>query len=222
MREAPGRPYVCDTCGKQYSQPQGVSRHRKRAHNNPHSCFDLRCKFKWSRPCQYGAHLRRRHRDVDSDFVLGKPTGSRRSSTIIGRDLVQRFYPPPAIEPDRRSRAELRQRPTTPLLPAVANVTHVLSPATSPVAYDLWPECAEPAVTMRYHEVPRGSEVLGATETPASTSTEERALYPFSMDNFGWRILLRDQYAFSDLCFQVTASPHPRADLQLPTDPPAR
>jgi hypothetical protein len=76
IRGAPECSYSCDTCGEQYSQPQGVSRHRRRAHN-PHAC--LCCEFKWSRPYQYRDHLEKHHPHVDCDYILGKRAGSRRS-----------------------------------------------------------------------------------------------------------------------------------------------
>ncbi|KAF8471594.1 hypothetical protein DFH94DRAFT_197046 [Russula ochroleuca] len=44
-RKSPERPYSCDICSKRFSQRQGVSRHRRKAHNNPHSCLVLRCEF---------------------------------------------------------------------------------------------------------------------------------------------------------------------------------
>lgn len=150
IRKARERPYLCDICGKRYSQSQGVSRHRQAEHN-PHSC--LYCDFKWSRPYQYRIHLKRLHPDVDPDDVLGKSAESRRRSTIIGRDLP---LPPPSIEPDgpgRRNRAESRPL-TLPRVPppAVPNVTHDLRPAVLSVSYGHHPEHAELTNTMPTHE----------------------------------------------------------------------
>jgi hypothetical protein len=160
------RRYFCD-CGRHYSQPQGVLRHRRAAHNIPHSCFSLRCEFKWTRPCEYRTHLEKRHPKVNPAKVLGKPAGDRCRSTIVGRDLAPMEY-------DRRSQAEPRQRPMTPPLPALAKVTHVPPPAMSPVAYDPQFEYAEPAVTTRKHdEDARGLEFVGAADA----------------SNLGWYIL---------------------------------
>ena len=171
MREAPERPFSCHTCDKRFAQPQGVSRHRKVTHDNPPSC--LRCDFKWTRPCLYRIHLKKCHPDIDLDKVLGKPAGSRRKSTIIGRDLPEKLSPP-APEPDRRCQAEPQQRPMTSPLPAVANVTHVSLVMLS-VAYDPQPEREEPEILTRKHEDARGLESLGTTDCPsASSSTEER------------------------------------------------
>ena len=158
MREVPEHPYSCDTCGEKYSQRQGVLRHRREAHNNPHSC--LYCDFKWSRPSQYRTHLKRCHPDVNHDYVLGKPAGSRRTSMIIGRDLPHHFFHP-VIKLDRRSQAEPWQCPMAPSLPAVTKVTHLPSPAAIlPVAYDSLPEYAEPAITPREREDAHSSEFL--------------------------------------------------------------
>lgn len=175
IREASERRYSCDICGKRYSQQQGVSRHRRKAHNNPHSCCVLRCKFKWTRPDLYRSHLEKQHPDVNPDEVLGKPAGSRRRSAIIGRDIQQRF-PPPAVGPrtGQWSRAEPRLRPMTPLLPAVADVTHAPLPAIIPLSYDPQPEYAEPAITKCKHEDVRGFVFHGGTDaSSASSSTEE-------------------------------------------------
>ena len=156
-REAPEHPFSCDTCGEKYAQRQGVLRHHRNAHNNPHSC--LYCDFKWSRPDQYRTHLERYHPDVDRDHVLGKPAGSRRRSMIIGRDLPHRFSPP-VIEPNQRFQAGPWQCPMAPSLPVTANVTHVPSPAVLSVACDSLPEYAEPTITTREHEDAHSSEFL--------------------------------------------------------------
>ena len=156
-REAPEHLYSCDTCGEKYTQRQGVLRHRRKAHNNPHSC--LYCDFKWNRPDQYRTHLERCHPDVDRDYILGKPAGSRRRSRIIGRDLPHHSSPP-VIEPDRQFQAEPWQCPMAPSLPVAAKVTHVSSPAISSVACDSLPEYAEPAITTREHEDAYSSEFL--------------------------------------------------------------
>ena len=167
MRVVPKRLYSCDICGKKYSQPQGVSRHRHAAHDNPHSC--LRCEFKWSRPYQYRIHLEKWHPDVDPDNVLGKSAGSHSRSTIIGRDLPQHF-PLPTVDSYRRSPAELGhwQRPVTLLLPEAAKVTHVSRPAMLFLAYNPLLKHAEPAVTSRNCEDDKVLELSDATDTPTA------------------------------------------------------
>ena len=169
--ETPERPYFCDICDKHYSQPQGVLRHRREAHNTPYSCF--LCNLKWSRPYQYRIHLEKWHPDVDANNVLGKSAGSRCRSAIIIRK--QQHLPAPVTEPDRRNKAKHQRRPTRPL-PVVATVTRDLSPAMSPVAYDMQPEYAETAITARKSEDVSGFEFSGATDSPSAVpSTEERA-----------------------------------------------
>ena len=173
MRIPPERSYSCDICGEQYSQPQGVSRHRRKAHNIPHSC--LRCEFTWTRPCQYRVHLEKCHPDVNSDKILGKPAGSRRQSKVIGRDLPQHYYHT-TLQSDQRSQAELQKQPMTPLMPEVAKVTHLPSHSVLPVADELLSEYEKPAITTHKYEDAHGLHFLGATgDAPsACSSTVER------------------------------------------------
>jgi hypothetical protein len=171
--EASERPYFCDICDKHYSQPQGVSRHRREAHNTPYSCF--LCNFKWRRPYQYRIHLEKWHPDVDANNVLGKSAGSRcRSAILIRRHL---HLPAPVTEPDRRNKARPQRRPMRPP-PAVATATMDPSPAMSPVAYDRQPEYAETlaAITARKSEDVSGIGFFGTADSPSAvSSTEERA-----------------------------------------------
>ena len=177
MREVLKRSYSCGICGKKYSQPQGLSRHHQEEHE-PHSC--LYCGYKWSRPYQYRIHLEKWHLDVNADNILGKPAGSRRKSTIIGRNLPQHVFPP-AFEPDPQSQAESLRRPLVPPLPEMAEVTSVSPPAILSVAYyDPRPECAGPAVTSRIREEAGVSELTDVIESdvPSASAflfTEERA-----------------------------------------------
>ena len=172
MREALKRPYSCDICRKRYSQPQGLSRHHQEEHN-PHSC--LYCGFKWSRPYQYRSHLERQHLDVNPDDVLGKPAGSRRKSTIIGRNLPQHFFSP-AIDLDRQSQT---QRPLMPPLPAMATATQPYRLSVS--YYDPRPERAGPAVTSHKREeagvleLSDISDIIGPDVPSAFLFAEERA-----------------------------------------------
>ena len=87
-RKAPNKSYSCAICDEEYAQMQGVRRHIRTKHR-PSSC--LFCDFKWGRPENYRNHLTKRH-DLGVavvDEILGKPAGSRRSTTIIGRDPPQ-------------------------------------------------------------------------------------------------------------------------------------
>ena len=162
--------YSCNICGKKYSQRQGVSRHCQSAHSSPNSC--LFCDFEWARPYLYTNHLKMCHPDVNADEVLGKPAGSRRSSTIIGRNFEQPGYPL-VIEPGQWSRAEPRQRPMAPLH-TVTKDTHVPSSTKLPVAHNPQPELAEPTVMLQKHEESHGLEFLGTPDAPSAfLSTEE-------------------------------------------------
>lgn len=173
------RPYFCDTCGKRYSQPQGVSRHRQTAHKSPYSCLFSHCDFKWTRPCKYRAHLENWHRNVDPDEVLGKPAGSRLKSTIIGRDLPHHLSPR-ATEPDRQTQAEPLQRPMKPTLREVAKVSHIPSDMSF-MASDLPLGYADPAIAKRQCEEAHTLEFFGSTDAPpAYSSTQECAQ---SVDN---------------------------------------
>lgn len=193
IRRAPERSYSCDTCGEQYSQPQGVSRHRRRAHN-PHAC--LCCEFKWSRPYQYRDHLEKHHPDVDRDYILGKRAGSRRRSTIIGRDLPH-YIPLPAIQPDRRSGAEPQQRPLAPPLSMPTKFTHASSSAISPVTSDPQPKYAEQVMSTNKVEDVRGLEYqfLGTIDPAPMFSSGEgiqsvtTRIFPSEVAKFGWHIL---------------------------------
>lgn len=125
VREAPKQSYACAICGEEYAQMQGVRRHIRTEHH-PSSC--LICDFKWGRPEHYRNHLTKRHglEVAVVDAILGKPAGSRRRTTIIGRNLSQ-IVSPPAIKHDRQTQPKPRQRRRMPPLSSVAKVTHVPS-----------------------------------------------------------------------------------------------
>ena len=150
-----------------------MSRHRQKAHQNPHLCYVLGCEFKWTRPYEYRAHLEKQHPNVNPDEVLDKPAGSRLRSTIIGRDRI-RFSP--AVEPDQLSQVEL-QRPITLAVPGAATVTNDPLPAMSPVTFDPQPEYAEPSIAIRKHEDGRRLYFLGAADTPSALSSTEMCFH---------------------------------------------
>jgi len=132
--KAPKQSYTCTICGEEYAQMQGFTRHYRTKHH-PSSC--LLCDFKWGRPEHYRNHLTKRHGlDVGVvDGILGKPAGSRRRSTIIGRDLPQNVSPP-AIKHDRQTQPKPRQRRLMPPLSSVTKITHVPSAFLSTEALD--------------------------------------------------------------------------------------
>jgi hypothetical protein len=129
-REAPRQSYyACAICGEEYTQMQGFMRHYRTKH---HPSLCLLCDFKWGRPEHYRNHLTKRHGlEVGVvDGILGKPAGSRRRTTIIGRDLPQNVSPP-AIKRDRQTQPKPRQRRLMPPLSSVTKITHVPSAFSS-------------------------------------------------------------------------------------------
>ena len=124
-REAPEQSYSCAICGKEYAQIQGVMRHCRTKHH-PSSC--LFCDFKWGRPEHYRNHLTKRHELEVAvvNGILGKAAGSRRRTTVIGRNLPQNVLPP-AIKHVRRTRPKPRQHRLIPPLSSVAHVSSALS-----------------------------------------------------------------------------------------------
>jgi hypothetical protein len=131
-REALEQWYSCTICGEEYAQMQGVRRHIRTEHH-PSSC--LFCDFKWGRPENYRSHLTKRHELEVAivDVILGKPAGSRRRSTILGRDQRQNVSSP-AIKHDRPTKPKPRQRRLMPPLSSVAKVSHVPSAFRPPSA----------------------------------------------------------------------------------------
>jgi hypothetical protein len=124
------RRYFC-SCGRDYSQPQGVLRHRRAAHKKLNPCFSPPCKFKWTRPCEYRTHIERRHTSVNPDKILGKPAGYRCRSTIIGRDPLQRL---PSLL--------LIKSSDEPGDGRYAKVTHVMSPVARDPQSDSDSDCS--------------------------------------------------------------------------------
>lgn len=115
--------------------------------------------------------MRARHPNVDPNEVLGKRAGSRRKSSIIGRDLALPVSPesPPAVASDGQSQAEHLQLPVTTPLSAGSNVTHGPHPSLSPMAHDSHPELtdSEPAMASFNHEDADGIELPGTADNPA-------------------------------------------------------
>ena len=127
--KVPEKSYSCEICGEEYAQTQGVRRHIRTEHH-PSSC--LFCDFKWGRPDHYRNHLTKWH-ELEAavvDEILGKPAGSRRRTSIIGRDLPQNVSSP-VMKYDRLTQPKPRQRRLMPPLSSVEKVTHVPSTFSS-------------------------------------------------------------------------------------------
>jgi hypothetical protein len=168
--EAPKQSYACAICGEEYMQMQGVRRHIRTEHH-PSSC--LLCDFKWGRPEHYRSHLTKRHELEVAivDEILGKPAGSRRRSTIIGRDL-RRNVSSLAIKNDRPTKLKPRQHRLMPPLSSVAKVTH------PPSAFSSTEALARPINNVVDH-VPRLSPTRPAGSTLANLSSSRvTALIP--------------------------------------------
>jgi len=61
--------YLCSICGKEYGQPQEVTRHYRAVHES-NVCFY--CDFQWGRRYEYTNHLKEHHPDVNPDIALGQ------------------------------------------------------------------------------------------------------------------------------------------------------
>ena len=169
-REAPEQSYSCVICGEEYAQMQGVRRHIRTEHH-PSSC--LFCDFKWGRPEHYRNHLTKRHELEVAvvDEILGKPAGSRRRTTIIGRDLPQTVSSL-AIKHDRPTKLKARQRRLMPPLSSVAKVTH------APSAFSSTEALARP-INNEVDHAPRLSSTRPAGSTLADRSSSRvTALIP--------------------------------------------
>jgi hypothetical protein len=170
---APRGLYPCEICGKRYAQLQGVRRHYRAMHD-PSSCSY--CDFKWSRPYQYRAHIKKRHRDVISDVALDEAMWARHR--VAKKARCMRQQPVLALTPEhgRRDGTETGWGPLTP--PPLDMATHVHLPDFSHVGHGPHPESAKPTIRMeRKHE--DASELVLLTSFP---STEERAQPAMDLD----------------------------------------
>jgi hypothetical protein len=151
-RGAPPGRYRC-TCGRDYAQPQGLTRHRRETHE-AYMCMYCGA-FAWARPYRFREHVKRKHPGVDPDVALEKATylNTRRSVTNKTKDLPQLECASPS--------AETRLYPSS-LPPALP----VSLPAVSPVDHELQPgsaEFAESTMEMHKYEDARDlSKSLGA------------------------------------------------------------
>jgi hypothetical protein len=80
-RRVPMGRYSCNLCGNRYSQPQGIKRHQREAHEASQCMY---CRdFRWGRPYLLRGHLKKRHPEVNTDAALEEAMGMRRRATGI-------------------------------------------------------------------------------------------------------------------------------------------
>ena len=148
--------YRC-TCGRDYAQPQGLTRHRRETHE---ACICVYCgDFAWARPYRFKEHVKSKHPEIDPDVALEEATylKTRHGVTAKTKDFSQVAWPS----------AKTRLYPSsTP--PAAMGVPPVSLPAVSEssAGYDSQHGSAESAeFTMekhRYEDARDLSESLGA------------------------------------------------------------
>lgn len=201
MHRGPKGIYPCDTCGKKYTQQQGVTRHQRDEHRK--SLCPICNRFIWSRRYQLTKHLKQQHPDIILDKTLRDVTRYRREAAMNKRRLQKR-QASPAVECDRRRHSDPLPRSLMHPLPAVAKDSHVSLHAILSTAYDPYPEQAEKPVTSCKREDARWLGLFdpGTNAPSASSSTEDRPqqvndagmfvhyekiwwAYPF----FGWHMI---------------------------------
>ena len=170
--EAPKGPYPCEVCGKRYAQLQGVRRHYRAMHD-PSSCSY--CDFKWSRPYQYRAHIKKKHRDVIPDVALNEAMWARRRAAKNARCIRQQPVLTLTPDPGRRMGTETWWGPLTSPPSEVVRATPAHQPAISHVDYGPQPESVE--LGERKREDASESELRTAL-----SSTEERAQRAMDLD----------------------------------------
>jgi hypothetical protein len=141
----PRRRYLCNICGNDYAQRQGVTRHQREMHE---ASLCMYChEFKWGRLYLLRDHLERQHPDVDPDAVVEAIKRIGCWATIP----TVTAYPPissPTREPDRRVRIESQLHPLAVIPPpsVVTELPSISLPAFLPVSYDPHCEFIEPTI----------------------------------------------------------------------------
>lgn len=179
---APPRRYRC-TCGREYAQPQGLTRHRREAHG---ACICMYCgAYAWARPYRFREHLKSRHPEVDPEVALEEAADFNNRLSSVTKHLPQCTSPP----------AERRLYPSPS--PQVAHgVPLVFLPAVSPFDYDSLPgtaEPAEPTMEVRKYEGPRNLSVSFGTNYA-------RITFPPSSKNNGAKLRRRTRTCLLSVC----------------------
>lgn len=141
--------YLCSTCGQDFAQKQGVTRHNRDVHEVS-SC--LHCNgFKWHRRYQLKKHLEKAHPDVHVPTALAEATKYRRRTTMTKNRLQGPQY---------------HQRSSNKPLP------QPLTPVVSCVAYDPQPELTMPTITNVTQFPPAIERDRHSLAEPQFTTTE--------------------------------------------------
>jgi hypothetical protein len=137
--------FLCDECGAEYAQRQGLNRHHREKHE-PSLC--MYCDAEWGRPYEYRDHLEKHHPDVDRDMILGKTAGSRRRSASFARHRSQQVSLP-TIEHGPRGHSGIRR-----YSPAVVKPSTVTLSPPDMTCVPL-PESTQPIMTSK--SIPEGA-----------------------------------------------------------------
>ena len=129
---APQGRYRC-TCGRDYTQRQGLRRHRRETHE---ASICVYCgAFAWARPYLFREHVKKKHPGVDPDVALEEASylKTRCSATIKTKKNLPQCASPSA---------EMRFYPSSPR-PAAMGLPPISLPAVPPIGYyDLQPGSA--------------------------------------------------------------------------------
>ncbi|KAH9992865.1 hypothetical protein BJV77DRAFT_1067588 [Russula vinacea] len=183
------------------------------AMHDPSSCSY--CDFKWSRPYQYRAHIKKKHRDVIPDVALNEAMWARRRAAKNARCIQQQPVLTLTPDPGRRMGTETWWGPLTSPPSEVVRATPAHQPAISHVDYGPQPESVE----LGEHKREDASESELRT---ALSSTEERAQRAMDLDMSarGVQIWFRDemQSPYQSGC---TGPDSPSALVPVPVPSPA-
>jgi hypothetical protein len=167
----PRRRYLCNICGNDYAQPQGVTRHQREMHG---ASLCMYChEFKWGRLYLLRDHLEIQHPDVDPDAVVEviKRNGCRATiPTVTAYQLVSS----PTREHDHRVRVESQPHPLIPPPSVVTELPSISLPAFLPVSYDPHCEFTEPTILKSKRGNARQFEVLISPTLILVPFTEKR------------------------------------------------
>jgi hypothetical protein len=134
----PWRQYMCNVCGKEYAQRQGVVRHHREKHE---ASWCMYCReFKRGRPYLrlLREHLERQHPDVDPNAAVEVVKMNGRRATVTTPYPLQEPVSFPSLGHDIRVRTTSRLHPPIPPSPAVTKYPSTSLPAAAfpHVAYD--------------------------------------------------------------------------------------